>query len=151
MANLTNSPRKIHHIRPAVVLFCLVESPIKQKNISSKVGWGRLCQIHDTQLRNHLTSSNPRKPLWLPSSVRRVFSKEIILRSLDRRKQMTCQEKCMIGGPYSTNPNTALLWGKCFNVTIHLDCLIPPKMGNLTTPDHGNHAQQLPIAQLHLM
>ena len=38
-------------------------------------------------------------------------------------------------GHYFTNPNNALLQAKSFKITIHLHCLIPPKMGNIMIPE----------------
>ena len=37
-----------------------------------------------------------------------------------------------------TNPNNALLWSKISRLAMHLQCLIPPKTGNLVTPDKND-------------
>ena len=41
-------------------------------------------------------------------------------------------------GHHITNPNKAQLCGKLLEITIHLHCLIPPKVGDLLTPYQPN-------------
>ena len=40
------------------------------------------------------------------------------------------------GAIYITSPNNALLQGKSFKFTIHLHCLMSPKVSNLMVPVH---------------
>ena len=50
-------------------------------------------------------------------------------------REMPCDWREMYTGEHDiTNPNKALLYGKSLKFTLHLHCLIPPKIGNWMTP-----------------